>query len=82
MQTKTSHIWPLGEHMQALPECLVKGYTLSFRRNGTWSDVISETDNYQRNVTHQVGLTADAVRLTVNESYGADEFRVFSLYIN
>ncbi|MBQ6874784.1 MAG: FAD-dependent oxidoreductase [Lachnospiraceae bacterium] len=76
------HIWPLGEHMQALPERLVKGYTLSVRCNGVWTDVISETENYQRNVVHQMNLTADAVRLTVNESYGADEFRVFSLYMN
>lgn len=74
------HIYPLGENLRALPACLVKGYTLSYRQNGKWYDIINETDNYQRNAVHNVGIAADAIRLTVNESHGAEEFRVFSIY--
>ena len=75
------HIWPLGEHLQGVPECLVKNYTIDIRQNGVWKSLIHETDNYQRNVVHFVNDSADAVRLTVHESYGAKKFRVFSLYI-
>ena len=75
------HIWPLGEHLQGLPKCMVKSYTVDIRQNGVWKSLIYETDNYQRNVVHLVNDTVDAVRLTVHESYGAEEFRVFSLYI-
>ena len=75
------HIWPLGENFAKLPACLVKGYTLSCRQNGKWTDFVNETDNYQRNVTHNVGITADAIRLTVNKSHGDEEFRVFSIYV-
>ncbi len=75
------HIYPLGENLSALPACLVKGYTLSYRQNGKWYDIVNETDNYQRNAVHNIKLRTDAIRLTVNESHGEEEFKVFSLYV-
>lgn len=76
------HILPLGENLCALPKGLVKGYTLSYRKNGVWHEAINEKENYRRNAVHNVNFTADAIRLTVNEAYGADELRVFSLYVD
>lgn len=75
------HILPLGENVGTLPECLVKGYTLSYRQNGQWYDIVNEKENYLRNAVHNINLRTDSIRLTVNESYGAKEFRVFSLYV-
>lgn len=75
-----SHIYPLGENLRTLPKCLVKGYTLSYRQGGQWYDIVNEEENYQRNAVHKTDITADAIRLKVNASHGAEEFRVFSLY--
>lgn len=74
------HIYPLGDNIRALPECLVKSYTLSYRQGGKWFCIANVEDNFVRNAVHDVNITADAIKLTVNESYGAKQFRVFSLY--
>ena len=74
------HIWPLGEHRRGLPGCLVKSYTLSALTGGAWVELASVGDNHRRLAVHPVDCAAEALRLTVHASHGAEEFRVFSVY--
>jgi len=73
------HIWPV-DAPRRLPGCLVKSYTLSGRNNGAWVELAHVEDNHRRLSVHPVDCEADAVRLTVHASHGAEMFRVFSLY--
>jgi hypothetical protein len=75
------HKWPLGGYMKCLPPGLVKSYIISLRSNGEWRCVIHEAANRKRSARHTMGFAADAVRLTVTESYGAEDILVFSMYI-
>ena len=74
------HIWPLGGHRRGLPACLAKSYTLSGRTGGAWVELAHARDNHRRLAVHSVDCVADAVRLTMHASHGAEEFRVFSIY--
>jgi hypothetical protein len=72
--------YPLGEYHAALPPCLVKEYVLEARTGSAWQILAHETNNCRRLQKYAVDVCADALRLRVIASHGAQEFRVFSVY--
>ncbi len=58
----------------------VKDYTLQVRENGRWATVAEVSGNYQRLCRHAFDpVLADAVRLHVKATNGADEARVYEI---
>lgn len=72
--------YPLGEYHAVLPAGLVNEYVLEARVRGQWQTLAEETDNAMRLRKHDADVFADALRLRVLTSHGAEEFRVFSVY--
>lgn len=65
---------PLGP-----PASLVRAFRVQSRRpDGTWVDVVKQANNHQRLVVLPLDLEASAVRLVLDDTWGADCARVFA----
>lgn len=74
--------YPLGEYQVSLPASLVKEYIIEAKIDGEWKEIVKEKDNSLRLRKHSLNLETDALRLKICSSHGAEEFRVFSVYID
>ena len=64
----------------AYPKECVKGYTLSFWRDGEWAPLVEETDNYQRHRIHRFApVTSPKLRLTIHATHGFPSARVYEI---
>ncbi len=68
--------------LTAPPPPLPKAFRLEALRDGAWHTLHTVTDNHQRLVRLPVDGTFDAVRMTIDGTWGADETKVFAFYLD
>lgn len=60
-----------------LPAELPKAFTLEVEHGGVWQSILAESDNWQRHRVVPCVGEVDAVRYTLDETYGAQESRLY-----
>lgn len=69
----------ITEPLFRYPEC-VKRYEVSIATGTGWKTVVEEPDNYYRKRVHSFDpVTSDRVRITIHETNGAPEARVYEV---
>jgi len=71
-------IHKLGQNTRRPPESLVKAFRIEVEVDGKWETAAAVLENYQRLVNLSLNTTASAIRLTPDETWGADEARIFA----
>ncbi len=72
--------YPLRGDRSLVPKSLVKAFRVEAKQaDGAWRTVHRQTNNYQRLVQVPVGVEATALRFVAEETWGADEARLFAL---
>lgn len=64
------------------PPPLPKAFHLDALRDGAWQTLHAVTDNHQRLVRLPLDGTYAAVRVTIDETWGADETKVYAFYLD
>jgi hypothetical protein len=63
-----------------VPEQLIKSFVIQAQQaDGSWQDVYTETNNYQRLLRVPVSGSYNALRFIPQETWGDDKARVFAL---
>ena len=71
--------YPLQAEPANVPPTMVRAFRIEAEdADGRWAVVHRESDNYQRLVRISMDLTARAVRLIPEETWGSDEVRLFA----
>ena len=71
--------YPLQAEPANVPPTMVRAFRIEAEdADGRWAVVHRESDNYQRLVRISMDLTARAVRLVPEETWGGDEVRLFA----
>jgi hypothetical protein len=74
--------YPRRADLATLPPQLIRRFRVEAQdSNGTWQVVAHETDNHQRLVRLPLGVTAQALRIVPEATWGADAARIFSVDI-
>jgi hypothetical protein len=72
--------YPRQANGVSVPEQMIRNYRVEAQDgDGRWQVVARETDNSQRLVRLPLGLTAKAIRLVPETTWGAKEARIFSV---
>lgn len=72
--------YPRRAHPATLPPQLIRQFRVEAQDSaGTWQVVAQETDNHRRLVRLPLGLTAKALRIVPEATWGADVARIFSI---
>ena len=71
--------YPLQAEPANVPPTMVRAFRIEAEdADGRWAVIHRESDNYQRLVRISMDLTARAVRLIPEETWGSDEVRLFA----
>ncbi|MGH7143333.1 MAG: FAD-dependent oxidoreductase [Planctomycetota bacterium] len=70
-------VYPIEPPHQAMPAALVRTFRLEAEQAGAWRTVARVEENHQRVVRVPLGVSARAVRLVPEQTWGADEARVY-----
>jgi len=70
------------DQLTHVPESMTRAFTLEGRQGEDWHVLADVRDNYQRLVRMQVRGNCDAVRLTLNATWGAPTTRVFAFVVS
>jgi FAD dependent oxidoreductase/F5/8 type C domain len=63
------------------PDC-VKNYSIAILESGRWKTVVEERENYARRRVHRIEpSTANKIRITVRETNGAAQARIYEIRI-
>ena len=74
------HNRPLSWPDTYVPKTIIKKYTIeAILPDGSSVVLADETNNYQRLRRHAAGIDAAAIRLTLNETWGAEDCHLFAL---
>ena len=68
----------LGQAAARSPESLVKAFRIDVETNDRWEGAVTVLENHQRLVKLDLNTTATAIRLTPEETWGAEQARIFS----
>ncbi len=77
-----NHDRPVPGELYGTPPTLPRALHLDGRIGGEWVRLREVRDNYQRLVRLSIGQTVEAVRLTVDETWGSEATRVFAFYLD
>ncbi|MDR3708174.1 MAG: FAD-dependent oxidoreductase [Capsulimonadaceae bacterium] len=73
-------LYPQRGSVSRVPSTLVKRFRIEARdKGGLWTTVFREDNNYQRLVTAPLVLETSAIRFVPEETWGAEDARVFAL---
>lgn len=72
------NIYRLGQKNRSVPDTLVKAFRIEAEKGGKWESVLRVTDNHQRLLKLDLNVTADAVRLIPEQTWGAERARIFA----
>ena len=72
--------FPLKRNLSGTPSSMVRKYRVEAQgADGSWKTIHREENNYQRLVRLPLNVTAQAIRLVPEETWGATSARIFSL---
>lgn len=71
-------IYQLGQKERTVPDTLVKAFRIEIEKGGKWESVLMVTDNHQRLVKQELNCTAEAIRLIPEQTWGAEQVRIFA----
>jgi hypothetical protein len=77
----------MGRHQKdrmglRVPDVCVREFRVEGLEGGEWKVLHRVTNNHQRLVTLRIGKEIEGVRLTLEKTWGADEGRVYAMYID
>jgi hypothetical protein len=67
------------DQLDRAPPEMQKAFHLDVRTGGAWRTIARVTENHQRLVRLEVGQSVEAVRWVLDETWGAEETRLFAL---
>ncbi len=70
------------DQLRSLPACLPESFHIDVRQGGNWKEVARVSGNFQRHVRVPVDRPVEAVRWTLDRTYGAEQSRVFAFYVD
>lgn len=73
------HSFPLDQKPYRTPPELVKDFRVDLLRDGEWTEAARVEGNVQRLVNLPLEARARGIRLTLGDTWGCDEVRVFAL---
>jgi len=74
--------FPLDQEKLAVPECMVKSFRIEAAGiDGHWQIVHKENNNYQRLVTIPLDIETTKIRIVCEETWGAEEVRIFAFEV-
>ncbi|MDI7276496.1 MAG: FAD-dependent oxidoreductase [Anaerolineae bacterium] len=76
------HDRPRQGQLYTVPPTMVKAFHLDGLVDGHWVRLREITSNHQRLVRLNVGREVEAVRLTIDETWGSEMTRLFALYLD
>ena len=72
------HFVPREGNYRPVPQALTRAFRLEAKQDGAWQTVCRVDNNVQRLVRLPLGLTAEAIRLVPESTWGSDYVRVFA----
>jgi len=73
--------YPLKEERFKLPQTLIKAYQIIATLDSGEEYIISESNNHQRFVLHDVNLNIKSIKLVPLKTWGSDKFKIFSFEV-
>ncbi|MFW6159239.1 MAG: FAD-dependent oxidoreductase [Planctomycetota bacterium] len=69
------------DQLTAPPDVMPRAFRVEGRVDGNWQPLITQQNNHQRHVRYPVGTGLTGVRFTLDETWGADESRVYGVLV-
>ncbi|MFO7897941.1 MAG: FAD-dependent oxidoreductase [Planctomycetota bacterium] len=69
------------DQLTAPPDVMPRSFRVEGRVDGNWQPLISQQNNHQRHVRYPVDTELTGVRFTLDETWGADESRVYAFIV-
>lgn len=69
------------DQLTAVPPPMPKAFRIEGMQAGQWAPLVSVKDNYQRHVLVPVGKELAGVRFVLEETWGADESRIYQFVV-
>ena len=69
------------QRLTSPPAVMAKKWLIEVKEGGKWTVLVEEANNYQRHRRFDVGRTAEAVRFTLQQTWGAPRSRVYGFHL-
>jgi hypothetical protein len=64
-----------------VPDVVPKAFTVEVEQDGQWRGLHEISDNHQRHVRLPIGCDVTGVRVTLKETWGAEQCRLYAMYV-